>query len=640
MTRAFARTIDDLVRAVLIGFTLLILAAGSARRASRIQILYRITEATSARAGGGRRRHRRAPTARVADEDGAGVVRLRERSGDPARVPRPATNRGRGLRIGAGGERRLLYAGAPGDRAAGAVYALDTAAGAVIRTVRAPDMQALGFGRALAVVGDTLLVGAPDSVVQGRGGAGAVFVFSASGVPIRTLRAVPPSTNAFFGSSVATVGDVVAVGAPGAAAGGVEGAGAVHLFDATTGALVRTLRAPIPVARGAFGAVVAALDGMLVVGAPGGDGGAYVFDAATGELRQIVRPPSVAGVSGFGGALAVVNGDLLVGADDSTLDGRARAGRAFLLDGATRALRATLQAHDPRAGGRFGFALAAAGATAVIGEPIVGTAAYLFGPSDLPGDAGGPAAAVSPRPPSGGLKRIDLLRVRILLTTVTADACRSWHARCGVHCVSWPGPGVRGARRTRALQRAGRALGKFVRRVQARGTPPAWCGPSTRPVRLVPTPACSSRQRTRSSGRVSRAALRHEVVGADVAARPGRPGVGRRAFLRDQTSSLKARTAFSRRNFRRTVSGSAQCSASWSRGRPTGRSGQSDAKRHLSWPKVRRKCVKADGKCFGTCADVSSHTFRCFQATAIASSLHGQPMWPPTMRSSGKSSAT
>jgi len=52
------------------------------------------------------------------------------------------------------------------------------------------------------------------------------------------------------------------------------------------------------------------------------------------------------------------------------------------------------------------------------------------------------------------------------------------------------------------------------------------------------------------------------------------------------------------------------------------------------------KWTKVGGKCLGTCAEVSIQTFRCFQATAIASSVHGQPMWPPTMRSSGKSSAT
>src|SRR5207249_1938313 len=50
------------------------------------------------------------------------------------------------------------------------------------------------------------------------------------------------------------------------------------------------------------------------------------------------------------------------------------------------------------------------------------------------------------------------------------------------------------------------------------------------------------------------------------------------------TSSLNARTAFARRNFRRTAAPNAQCSSSLPSGRAIGSSGQSDANRHLSWP--------------------------------------------------------
>ena len=37
----------------------------------------------------------------------------------------------------------------------------------------------------------------------------------------------------------------------------------------------------------------------------------------------------------------------------------------------------------------------------------------------------------------------------------------------------------------------------------------------------------------------------------------------------------------------------------------------------------------------GACPEPAMKTFGCFQAIAISSSVHGQPVWPPTSRSSG-----
>ena len=128
----------------------------------------------------------------------------------------------------------LLYVGAPGDQpiglgGVGAVYVFDVATGVLTHIVPAPDPDAstmpvgggpagpgvpqstasrpdaMGFGRALATVGDRILVGAPDSSVDGLAGAGAVYVFDTQGTLIRTVREISPHANASFGASVAMI---------------------------------------------------------------------------------------------------------------------------------------------------------------------------------------------------------------------------------------------------------------------------------------------------------------------------------------------------------------------------------------------------------------------------------------------------
>src|SRR5439155_17854322 len=100
-----------------------------------------------------------------------------------------------------------------------------------------------------------------------------------------------------FGRALAVVGTNLAVGAPGARMLDHDRAGLVRLYG-SDGVLLRTFEAQNPVAEGAFGSMVAASDGLLYVGAPGdqpiglgGVGAVYVFDVATGVLTHIVPAP-------------------------------------------------------------------------------------------------------------------------------------------------------------------------------------------------------------------------------------------------------------------------------------------------------------------------------------------------------------
>jgi hypothetical protein len=354
------------------------------------------------------------PGARVFGHDGAGVVRLFDGGGVLRRTfdaQNPVTDAELGTMLAASDG--LLYAAAPGDVAiglggTGAVYVFDPDRSAPIRIIRAPDQDAgtapvggvpirsgiaqstagrpvaLGFGRGLAVAGDWVVVGAPDSLVDGLGSAGAVYLFDARASLRRTLREFSPHAGARFGAFVALAGDVVLVGAPGAPAGGVEGAGVVWMFDADTGRELGTLSESLPVEAGSFGAVVGVVGDAIFVGAPGDEDGAgavYLFDAATRALRRVLTAPTPSPMLGFGGAIAVVNADLLIGAAGAG-DG---AGRAYLVDPATGLVRATFV---PTFGGQFGFALAAVGPSIAIGEPAFDATSggrvyvYVFGLED------------------------------------------------------------------------------------------------------------------------------------------------------------------------------------------------------------------------------------------------------------------
>ncbi len=67
------------------------------------------------------------------------------------------------------------------------------------------------------------------------------------------------------------------------------GPGAVHVFDAASGRLLRTLRAPTPVNWDGFGSSLALRDKLLLVGSNGElstKGGCYLYDLGTGRLLK------------------------------------------------------------------------------------------------------------------------------------------------------------------------------------------------------------------------------------------------------------------------------------------------------------------------------------------------------------------
>ncbi len=134
-------------------------------------------------------------------------------------------------------------------------------------------------GAAVAADGDLVVVGAPvDDTVAANGGI--VHVFDAGGARLHTLKPPAPALGDAFGRAVAVSGSTVLVGAPLDEAEGVSDAGAVYVFDLVLGGAPRKLVSPDAQSGGRFGSAVAFHGGDVVVGAPFEDGGTAVVAGA------------------------------------------------------------------------------------------------------------------------------------------------------------------------------------------------------------------------------------------------------------------------------------------------------------------------------------------------------------------------
>jgi hypothetical protein len=177
-----------------------------------------------------------------------------------------------------------------------------------------------GFGVAVAISGDTIVVGAPVEAGAATGvdgpdndnapGAGAAYVFERSEVDGEVswdqtayLKASNTDAGDHFGFAVAIDGDVIAIGAEredsgdGANQGdnSAVDAGAVYTFERTADTWEQTqyLKASNVAAGYFFGANLSMSDDTLVVGSPGessiggeNSGAAYIFTRSGGSWAQ------------------------------------------------------------------------------------------------------------------------------------------------------------------------------------------------------------------------------------------------------------------------------------------------------------------------------------------------------------------
>jgi hypothetical protein len=303
------------------------------------------------------------------------------------------------------------------------------------RQVRLAPSDATGgllFGRAVAIAGDTIVVGAPGGQVDGvRTGAVYVFVREGDGWAQQAkLVADDGALGNEFGRAVAIHGDTVLVGAHSAHIGSENAQGAAYVFmrDGDDWNQIQKLTASDGASFHSFGNAVA-LDGdVAVIGAHQASfdgnfwgGAAYVFARSGGIWNEQVRlvPVEGAAFDQFGHAVAVSGTTVVVSAAKAGIAGNDARGAAyvFVRDGGTWPQQTRLLAGDGAAGDEFGTGVAVSGDLILVGAALQGStvgadldrgAAYLFArvdglwneqmrliaPDGLPGDFYGMAVAL------------------------------------------------------------------------------------------------------------------------------------------------------------------------------------------------------------------------------------------------------
>lgn len=267
----------------------------------------------------------------------------------------------------------------------------------------AGDGDELGF--AVSVAGDVAVVGAPHDGTSGLdAGAAYVFVRNHGGIDDwdQMTELVAPDTVAGdgFGTAVAVSGEWVVVGAPGHDEAGLD-AGTAYLFGRHHGGidawgLVAELDPVGVVAGDAFGSAAAAFADTVVVGAPGddlGQGAAYVFGRNRGGAdawRQVALLTATDGDADdlFGWSVGIFGDRTVVGAPLDDDDGES-SGAAYVFDRNAGGLDAwgelqKLVAADAAAGDAFGWSVAMTKSLLAVGAPnarvggVETGKAYLF----------------------------------------------------------------------------------------------------------------------------------------------------------------------------------------------------------------------------------------------------------------------
>jgi hypothetical protein len=234
------------------------------------------------------------------------------------------------------------------------------------------------LGHAVALSADTAVLGAPgESEYRGHDGAAHVFV-RAAGVwsEERKLTAVDNEVDDHFGAAVAISGDTAIVGVPGDDARGADsGSAQVFVYDGSAWSRQQVLLAADGAAGDAFGAAVAISGDTIVVGAHGSDalaslsGSAYVFvrTGAVWTQQQKLTASDGAAYDHFGWSVAIDGDTILVGAMYEGAPTNSGSAYVFVRAGSTWSEQRKLVASDPTANDYFGVSVALDENTAVVG---------------------------------------------------------------------------------------------------------------------------------------------------------------------------------------------------------------------------------------------------------------------------------
>ncbi len=239
------------------------------------------------------------------------------------------------------------------------------------------------FGNAVAISGETVVVGASVDDIGANANQGSAYVFVRNGTTWseqQKLTASDGTASDFFGQSVAISGETVVVGANADDIGANSNQGSAYVFvrSGTTWSQQQKLTASDGAAGDLFGVSVAISGETVVAGASGGNigansdqGAAYVFvrSGTIWSAQQKLTASDGAAGDNFGVSVSVSGETAVVGALSDDIGANANQGSAyvFVRNGTTWTQQQQLTASDGAANDQVGFSVAVSGETVVVG---------------------------------------------------------------------------------------------------------------------------------------------------------------------------------------------------------------------------------------------------------------------------------
>jgi len=311
-----------------------------------------------------------------------------------------------GVYVSIDGERVAVGAMQDDDAGAdsGSAYVFDRVAGTWQQTAKLTASDAAagdGFGRAISLDGERIVVGSPYDDDDGTS-SGSAYVFelvNGSWQEVAKLTASDAASNGSFGWNVSLDGQRIVIGAPDV---GAAGTGAAYVFELAGGLWqeVTKLTASDAAAEDGFGWSVSVRGDYILCGSPMDDdtysktGSAYVFELVSGSWQETKLNAADPGFEDqFGYSVAIANGVALIGANyEDALGFTSGATYVFVEDGGAWAQQDKLRASDGAADAQFGCSVALSGNRAAIGAlgdhrgAFFGGAMYVFEAPPSTGD--------------------------------------------------------------------------------------------------------------------------------------------------------------------------------------------------------------------------------------------------------------
>lgn len=250
----------------------------------------------------------------------------------------------------------------------------------------ADPLESAEFGRSIAIDGDCVVVGAAEGSDEVAVGTGAAYVFRyVDGAYVQEAKLDPKlddpdiEDGAEFGRAVAVKGNVIVVGARFATSGSTEKAGAAYIYKKTNDiwSFVQKVGAGDSAPEDNFGRAVALDNDLLVVTARKedvsveNDGAAYVFRQRGGTWVQEAKLTAgdTTTQARFGQSVAVRGNLVVVGARDANTPVADGAGAVYLFSHSQGRWSefAKLYAGDGAAEDQFAFNVAVSGSLIAVG---------------------------------------------------------------------------------------------------------------------------------------------------------------------------------------------------------------------------------------------------------------------------------